>query len=111
MSDKRDGFDLFEPPIPSDPRETSVEAAEKVTPTFNERTQRVLAAIRASGEYGLCDHEIQDRLGMDGNSERPCRWALVNAGLVVDSGRRRWTRNNCRAIAWVAVSEVTREVR
>ena len=56
----------------------------------------VYGCILAAGERGMTDKEIQAKLRMDGNTERPRRIELVGAGRVVDSGLRRE-----RSTVWV----------
>ena len=49
----------------------------------------VYGCILAAGPAGLTDKEIQRKLGMDGNTERPRRIELVAALKVKDSERSR----------------------
>lgn len=79
--------------------DTSREAAERVQPIFRGMTLRVYRAILACPE-GITDQELQVALRMSGNSERPCRIALVKSGRVRDSGRRRRTKSGNNAVVW-----------
>ena len=63
---------------------------------------RVLSAIKRAGLRGLTDEEIQVRLGMDGNTERPRRRELEESGKVRKSGDQRKTRSGHFASVWVA---------
>ena len=67
--------------------DTSIEAALFVAPRTGTLRRKVYDYIKAAG--GATDDEIQAALDMDGNTERPCRVELVNAGIVADSGIRR----------------------
>ena len=82
---------------------TSRAAAETVEPRVATLRRAVLDALRAAGEAGLTDEEMQTRLGMGGNTQRPRRVELERGGLVRDSGRTRRTRGGREAVVWVAV--------
>jgi hypothetical protein len=69
--------------------DTSRAAARGVTPRTGTQRRRVLDYISGRGDEGATDAELQDALHLNGNSERPRRIELVEAGLIVDSGRRR----------------------
>ena len=94
-------------PEPSPPYQrhsrTSVEAATLIRPAVETARGRVLDALTAAGPAGLTDLEMQRRLMMDANTQRPRRVELVKAGLVVDSGKTRPTGNGRKATVWVAV--------
>jgi len=87
--------------------QTSMDAAEQAKPNAASQRARVLKLITEScwrtDDSGLTDQQIQDRLKMDGNTERPRRNELVERGLIKDSGRRRKTTKGCLAIVWVLV--------
>lgn len=86
--------------------DTSFDAATLVYPRSGTQRRRVYDEIRKSGESGACDIEVQDSLGMEGNSVRPRRVELVRDGLVRDSGRRRsFKGRNC--VVWVAVNHMS----
>lgn len=93
-------------PEPSPPyaveSETSREAAELLKPSAEQLRARVYQFIVGRGGYGATDQEIQHALELDGSTERPRRWELVNAGLVRDSGTARLTATKRRATVWVA---------
>lgn len=69
--------------------DTSRAAARGITPRTGTQRRRVLDHIARCGTEGATDAELQEALGLNGNSERPRRIELVEAGLIVDSGRRR----------------------
>ena len=78
--------------------DTSHAAALTVMPKTGTQRRRVLDFIGACGATGASDLEIQLGLRLNGNSERPRRVELVDAGLIEDSGVRReghivWTVN------------------
>ena len=51
--------------------------------------RRVMEAVRAAGERGMCSHEIKDALGKAGLNEVSGRLSeLKQARLLVDTGRR-----------------------
>lgn len=81
--------------------DTSRAAAIANYPRTGTQRGRVLAAIAAS-EDGLTDEEITARTGIASSSERPRRVELVQAELVIDSGRRRPTSTGSLAVVWVA---------
>lgn len=57
--------------------------------------------VAGCGQSGATDEEIQVELEMNGNTERPRRCELVEAGVLVDSGERRRTRNGRKAVVWI----------
>lgn len=82
--------------------DTSRQAALLALPRTGTQRHRVLTAIRASGDRGLTDSELGDRLGMNPSSVRPRRGELVQGMHIKDSGRRRATPSGAEAIVWVA---------
>ena len=94
---------LFSPPAPAQAHsETSKAAAASMRKTRGWIMQRVLDCIRGAGGNGLTDEEIQLRLDLQGNTERPARVALVAQGGVVDSGNKGRTAAGRSAVLWVA---------
>lgn len=61
--------------------------------------ENVFAYIKANKPI---DEETQIALGLNGNTERPRRRELVQAGRVVDSGLTRKTKQGHDATIWVA---------
>jgi hypothetical protein len=96
---------LFGGPVArrSDP-ETSWQAARSVDPLKLRATQReILWVLRNWGP--LTDEEIAVLVGPDSQSPsglRTRRRELVDAGLVVDTGRRRKSRSGRAMIVWAA---------
>lgn len=82
--------------------DTSRAAAESL-PTSSTATQRmrVLDCIREAGSRGRTDCEIQDLLGMQGNTQRPRRLELLDRGLIRNSGETRKTSSGRKAAVWV----------
>ncbi len=64
---------------------------------------RVYAFLRDRGKDGATDQEIQDALGIEGNTERPARRAMEQSKRVRRTKRWRYTRSRRPAIVWVAV--------
>jgi len=83
--------------------ETSVEAAELIEPNAATLRGHVLAFLRARGEHGAIDEEVQEGLDMNPSTQRPRRIELYNAGLVKDSDRTRLTRRCRKSVVWTAV--------
>jgi hypothetical protein len=52
---------------------TSIQAADAIKPHADTLRRQVLECIRAAGRDGLTDEQVQDALGMPGNTERPRR--------------------------------------
>jgi len=86
---------------PHQDRKTSIDAAKAIKPNAATLRRKVLDAIEAAGPHGLTDQEIQDRLGMEGNTERPRRRELESAGFIKDSGTTRKTATGRKATVWV----------
>lgn len=91
--------DLFPP---STPPATSRAAAAQIAEDAETLRQRVLAAIRAAGEAGMTDEEIQTELHMSGNTERPRRWELAKICAIRRAGRTRKTTSGREADVWIA---------
>ena len=86
--------------------QTSRDAAEQAKPNAATQRARVLKLVRESGwsdDPGLTDEQIQERLGLSGNTQRPRRMELVTMGLIKDSGRTRKTKSGREAVVWVLV--------
>jgi hypothetical protein len=86
---------------------TSMAAAISVLESKDTQRELVRMAIVSSG--GLSDFEVQDRLGLDGDSERPRRWELWKQGRIrilrdpEGNAVKRLTPTGRRAVVWVAV--------
>lgn len=88
--------------------DTSAAAALSVEDAKDTQRRQVYAAIRAAGQEGATDDELQERLQLDGSSERPRRWELWKLNQITlrrdDRGAvvTRPTRTHRRAVVWVA---------
>jgi hypothetical protein len=66
----------------------------------------VLESIIASGEDGMTSYQLSIKLRITYESVQPRTSELQNKGLIVDSGKRRSSRNpNRMAIVWVATQK------
>lgn len=77
--------------------DTSIASALKASEKFSDVRRSVLVAI---AKRPITDEEGQQALNMPGNSYRPCRVTLMDAGLVEDSGHRRQTVSKRKAVVW-----------
>lgn len=114
MSDQGTLFDTRPRPIdhgeygfyggtaPHEDPPTSIEAANRIESSANALRARVLEYLRARGQAGATDCEMQAALQMRHQTQTPRRRELVLAGLVVDSGRKRATDSGRSATVWVA---------
>jgi hypothetical protein len=96
-----DEMTLFGPApgaVRHDARDTSRAAALAVESMTGKGRKRVYELLKGKGADGATDPEMQNELGMSGNTQRPRRIELVAAGLVEDSGRRR-----DRCAVWIVV--------
>jgi hypothetical protein len=86
-------------------RETSRAAAKSVRGESDTQRRRVLALLMERGAFGATDEEIQNSLGLAGNTVRPRRGELIESGLVRQGGKRNTTSGR-KAVVWVAVEAV-----
>jgi hypothetical protein len=82
--------------------DTSVAAAEIILPKTGTLRRKVYDMILIHADFGATDYELQARLDLTGNTERPRRKELQERGLIHDSGRRRPTPSGRDSIVWVA---------
>jgi len=85
-----------QPAPPHSGSETSRDAADAIKPKASTQRRAVLQYL-LSHASGATDDEMQEALRLPGNSQRPRRKELQQAGLVRDSGRRR-----DKKIIWIA---------
>ena len=90
----------FEPPAQNKP--TSISAAKHIRPNAGTIRAMVRNHIVLQGSYGATDQEIQHALGLSGDTERPRRIELWNAGFIIDSGLVRKTDSGLAAVVWRA---------
>lgn len=95
------------PEPPTNGTATSNAAAEAIEPRAEILRGRVLAYLRERGADGATDDEIQQALGLDGNTQRPRRYELERMDLVKKTERKRPTSSGRQAFVYVA-AEVTR---
>jgi len=89
---------LFDQPPFQAHSPTSRAAAEQIKPDATTLRERVYRCILTAGP--ITDDAICATLGMPGNTERPRRVELMNAGRIVQSGTRA-TASGRQAAAWV----------
>ena len=110
MSDEHDEqLDLFGPPRKRHGpppavhgSATSEAAAESIEPKAATLRRKVLDYLRAAGDLGATDEQMQTDLAMPANTQRPRRDELVTGRLVRDSGNTRPTKSGRSAVVWVA---------
>lgn len=94
---------LFAPPTQAPAQQhsrTSMQAADSLDePTLNAMQRSVVAFLKARGEHGATDEEMQLGIPMDQNTQRPRRVELVRRGFVVEAGTRK-TKSGRYATAW-----------
>jgi hypothetical protein len=83
-------------------------AGVAIRPDARRLRARVLEYLVGRGPTGGTDEEIQSALGLSGDTERPRRRELQQAGLVVDSGQVRPTSSGRLAVAWIATAAAIR---
>lgn len=91
-------YDLYDGMPPSEPVDTSVAAAVDVLPHINRQQAMVLNYIRVHGP--ATDDELEVALHLSPSTCRPRRRELVLRYVLRDSGQRRLTRHNRKAIVW-----------
>ena len=97
----------YGPSAPHNGTPTSKEAAVAIEPNAETLRKKILDFLRLCGQDGATDDEIQKALNMTGNTERPRRGELANAGLifrVCHNGcySTRATSSGRKAVLWFA---------
>lgn len=91
---------------PSSNDSTSKSAAELIKPVARQVRDLVLRFIESEG--GATSEEIQDALGLSGDTVRPRVWELRGNGghpsVIRDSGRVRSTKAGRKAKVWEVVA-------
>ncbi len=82
-------------------QQTSAAANTAITPAKTALRTRVFDAIANAGRRGLTDNEVQEALQLDGNTQRPRRKELEQAGKVKPAGVRA-NANGRSCTVWVA---------
>lgn len=85
--------------------DTELEAALSVGRVVMSRRKMAAILLRSVGVIGLTDDEGGEAMGGDRLTFGRRRQELCMAGLVVDSGKRRFTPVGRRAVVWVWVGE------
>jgi hypothetical protein len=111
---KVEQFDLFDQPYrgkaPSVAgSDTSEEAAESMMPTLGKLQASVFSMIRDSGPVGMTCDEVEMASGLRHQTASARIRELYLRGYVVDSGRRRLTRSNRKAVVWKRAVVFARE--
>ena len=83
--------------------QTSYQAAERILPHRGRMLAQVLEFVRDRGDLGATDEEIREGTGLKADTSRARRCEARDAGLLVDSGRRRLTTSGRAAVAWVSI--------
>lgn len=86
-----------------DHRPAAKAAAAEIAKSAPKLRAAVLEFIASRGAFGATDAEVQDALGMNGNTQRPRRRELEAAGHVRASGITRQTPSGRHATVFVAV--------
>lgn len=81
--------------------ETSRRAAQRIAPVAGTKGAIVLQYLIDCGADGATDEEMQERIPMMPNTQRPRRVQLVRDYCIKDSGKVRRTRAGDWAIVWV----------
>ena len=101
---------LYSPKLRHDARDTSRAAAAAVLPKVGTQRRNVYDAIARycdksnpiGDTWGLTDEQISDVTGLSGNSVRPRRLELLEAGLIEENGTRPGLRSaKSRHTVWV----------
>ena len=88
---------------PSQPVDTSEEAADHMKPLTGRLRRLVLTLIKRNQAHGMTDADLEKETGLPRQTVTPRRRELVVMGLVRDSGRRRKSETSGRSgIVWVA---------
>lgn len=88
--------------------DTSQDAADKIEGTVvTTLQQKLLIYLQILGADGATDEEMQDKLKMRPNTQRPRRRELQLNGLVIDSGERRKTNSGRKAVVWIYNKTIT----
>jgi hypothetical protein len=102
-------IDLTPPAHRNAPKGTSEVAARMARHAAPTQAARIIEYLTARGPEGATDDEGEAALGIKCQSYTPRRGALADAGLVVDSGRRRHTTSKRPAAVWVLAKHARRQ--
>jgi predicted HTH transcriptional regulator len=79
---------------------SSKEAAEEMRKSKANRLEQLVIRALKESPFGLTNHELVDRTGVNWTTITPRVRPLVNKGMVVDSGERRAGDSGVRCIVW-----------
>lgn len=79
---------------------SSKEAAEEMRKSKANRLEQLVILALKESPFGLTNHELVDRTGVNWATITPRVRPLVNKGMVVDSGERRAGASGVRCIVW-----------
>ncbi len=82
--------------------DTSIAAADAITPKLGRLQRMAAAAIKDAGPHGLTADELSAALDLDRTSIQPRTSELRRKGVIRDSGNRRRNRSGKLAIVWIA---------
>jgi hypothetical protein len=82
---------------------TRAAAGVAIRPDAARLRAKVFEYVKGRGAAGATDAEIQAALDMSGDTERPRRRELQQAGFIGDSGQVRQTPSGRAAVVWIAV--------
>lgn len=89
-------MELFSAPHNGTP--TSKAAAESVSPTTAKTVRNAIYAyLELRGDTGATREEIENHMGIDGNTIRPLVVELINEGRVIGTDMQRKTSNGRNA--------------
>lgn len=80
---------------------TSEEAAKSIADDLGRLEKLVYGHIEEAGLKGATDDELEEITGLSHQTVSARRRTLVLKGMVCDSGQRRSTRSNRKAVVWV----------
>lgn len=83
---------------------TRAAAGLTIRPNAARLRAKVLEYIKTRGPEGATDAEIQEALSMRGDTERPRRRELQQAGFIADSGQTRLTPAGRVAVVWAVTA-------
>lgn len=81
--------------------DTSIAAADAITPRLGRLQRMAAAAIFDAGALGLTADELAGALDLDRASVQPRTSELRRKGVIADSGQRRRNRSGKMAIVWI----------
>jgi len=84
--------------------DTRRDAARSIDAHLQRLQAAVLRFLDERGARGATDCEIRESLRLAGDTARARRCELRDAGLILDSGRRRPTRSGRKAVVWVSAA-------